>query len=180
MRQMNYQQFYSLDKFKIPRGTYTTLLEMLESSKSTYRYFEASLSKRRKMSERIKMFMIHDLDQMENHLIYFSKSQDLSQVQPKKLGEDCSKINEKSETQVLKLPSADRPRHRFNFGQELKIMDSPTKLWTVRLYSVDRPTIIHGPSACKDLVQPEGDKLRKGSIELARTVRDQGRTVRVL
>jgi hypothetical protein len=34
----------------------------LGSSKSTYRYFGAGLSKRRNMSERIKMFMIHDLD----------------------------------------------------------------------------------------------------------------------
>jgi hypothetical protein len=40
-------------------------------------------------------------------------------------------------------------------------VDSPTKPRTVRLYSADRPTIIHGPSACEDLVQPEGDKLRK-------------------
>jgi hypothetical protein len=40
-------------------------------------------------------------------------------------------------------------------------VDSPTKPRTVRLYSVDRPAIIHGPSACEDLVQPEGDKLRK-------------------
>jgi hypothetical protein len=40
-------------------------------------------------------------------------------------------------------------------------MDSPTKPWTVRLYSVDRPAIIHGPFACEDLVQPEGDKLSK-------------------
>jgi hypothetical protein len=38
-------------------------------------------------------------------------------------------------------------------------MDSPTKPRTVRLYSVDRPTIIHGVSACEDLVQPKGDKL---------------------
>jgi hypothetical protein len=55
----------------------------------------------------------------------------------------------------------DRPRHRFDFGQELKIVDSPTKPRTVRLYSADRPAIIHGPSACEDLVQPEGDKLSK-------------------
>jgi hypothetical protein len=40
-------------------------------------------------------------------------------------------------------------------------VDSPTKPRTVRLYSADRPTIIHGPSACEDLVQSEGDKLRK-------------------
>jgi hypothetical protein len=26
---------------------------------------------------------------------------------------------------------------------------------------MDRPTIIHGQSACEDLVQPEGDKLSK-------------------
>jgi hypothetical protein len=26
---------------------------------------------------------------------------------------------------------------------------------------VDRPAIIHRPSACEDLVQPEGDKLSK-------------------
>jgi hypothetical protein len=38
-------------------------------------------------------------------------------------------------------------------------MDSLTKPRTVRLYSADRLTIIHGPSACEDLVQPEGDKL---------------------
>jgi hypothetical protein len=38
-------------------------------------------------------------------------------------------------------------------------VDSPTKPRTVRLYSADRPTIIHGPSACEDLVQLEGDKL---------------------
>jgi hypothetical protein len=54
---------------------------------------------------------------------------------------------------------ADRPQHHFDFGQELKIVDSPTKPRTVRLYSADRPTIIHRPSACEDLVQPEGDKL---------------------
>jgi hypothetical protein len=40
-------------------------------------------------------------------------------------------------------------------------VDSPTKPWIVRLYSTDRPAIIHGPSACEDLVQPEGDKLSK-------------------
>jgi hypothetical protein len=40
-------------------------------------------------------------------------------------------------------------------------VDSPTKPRTVRLYSADRPTIIHGSSACEDLVQPEGDKLSK-------------------
>jgi hypothetical protein len=34
----------------------------LESSKSTYHCFGVSLSKRRNMNERIKMFMIHDLD----------------------------------------------------------------------------------------------------------------------
>jgi hypothetical protein len=34
----------------------------LESSKSTYHYFGASLRKRRNMSERIKRFMIHDLN----------------------------------------------------------------------------------------------------------------------
>jgi hypothetical protein len=74
-----------------------------------------------------------------------------------------------SETQVLKLPNArtvrpllaERPRHRFDFGQELKIVDNQTKPWNVRLYSVDRPAIIHGPFASEDLVQPEGDKLSK-------------------
>jgi hypothetical protein len=40
-------------------------------------------------------------------------------------------------------------------------VDSPTKPQTVRLYSADRPAIIHGPFACEDLVQPEGDKLNK-------------------
>jgi hypothetical protein len=40
-------------------------------------------------------------------------------------------------------------------------VDSPTKSRTVRLYSADRSAIIHGSSACEDLVQPEGDKLRK-------------------
>jgi hypothetical protein len=40
-------------------------------------------------------------------------------------------------------------------------VDSPTKPRTVRLYSVDHPTIIHEPSACEDLVQPEGDKLSR-------------------
>jgi hypothetical protein len=40
-------------------------------------------------------------------------------------------------------------------------VDSPTKPRTVRLYSVNRPAIIHGLSACEDLVQPEGDKLSK-------------------
>ena len=45
---------------------------------------------------------------------------------------------------------------------------------------MDHPTIIHGPSACEDLVHPEGDKLSKGIIELAWTVRVQGRTVRVV
>jgi hypothetical protein len=38
-------------------------------------------------------------------------------------------------------------------------VDSPTKPQTVWPYSADRPTIIHGPSACEDLVQPEDDKL---------------------
>jgi hypothetical protein len=38
-------------------------------------------------------------------------------------------------------------------------VDSPTKPRTVRPYSADCPTIIHGPSACEDLVHPEGDKL---------------------
>jgi hypothetical protein len=40
-------------------------------------------------------------------------------------------------------------------------VDSPTKSRTVRLYSADRPAIIHRPFACEDLVQPEGDKLSK-------------------
>jgi hypothetical protein len=40
-------------------------------------------------------------------------------------------------------------------------VDSPNKPQTVRLCSVDCPAVIHGPSACEDLVQPEGDKLRK-------------------
>jgi hypothetical protein len=40
-------------------------------------------------------------------------------------------------------------------------MDSPTKPWTVQLQSMDCPAIIHGSSACEDLVQPEGDKLSK-------------------
>jgi hypothetical protein len=40
-------------------------------------------------------------------------------------------------------------------------VDSPTKPWNVRLYNADRLAIIHGPSACEDLVQPEGDKLSK-------------------
>jgi hypothetical protein len=40
-------------------------------------------------------------------------------------------------------------------------MDSPTKLRTVQLQRADRPAIIHGQSTCEDLVQPEGDKLRK-------------------
>jgi hypothetical protein len=40
-------------------------------------------------------------------------------------------------------------------------VDSPTKPWTVRLYSADHLAIIHGPSACEDLVQPKGDKLSK-------------------
>jgi hypothetical protein len=40
-------------------------------------------------------------------------------------------------------------------------VDSPTKPRTVRLYSADRPAIIHGPSAYEDLVQPEGDILSK-------------------
>jgi hypothetical protein len=35
------------------------------------------------------------------------------------------------------------------------------------LYSVDRPTIIHGPSACEDLVQPEGDKLSQRNYRAA-------------
>jgi hypothetical protein len=38
-------------------------------------------------------------------------------------------------------------------------VDSLTKPRTIRLYSVDRPTIIHGSSACEDMVQSEGDKL---------------------
>jgi hypothetical protein len=40
-------------------------------------------------------------------------------------------------------------------------MDSPTKLQTVQLQSTDCPAIIHGPSTCEDLIQPEGDKLSK-------------------
>jgi hypothetical protein len=40
-------------------------------------------------------------------------------------------------------------------------VDSPTKPRTIRLYSADRPAVIHGPSTCEDPVQPEGDKLRK-------------------
>jgi hypothetical protein len=40
-------------------------------------------------------------------------------------------------------------------------VESPTKSQTVWLYSVDRPTIILGPPAREDLVQPEGDKLSK-------------------
>jgi hypothetical protein len=40
-------------------------------------------------------------------------------------------------------------------------MDSPTKPRTVQLQSADCPAIIHGPSACEDLIQPEGDKLSK-------------------
>jgi hypothetical protein len=35
------------------------------------------------------------------------------------------------------------------------------------LYSADRPTIIHGPSACEDLVQPEGDKLSQRNYRAA-------------
>jgi hypothetical protein len=38
-------------------------------------------------------------------------------------------------------------------------VDSPTKPRTVWLYNTDRPAIIHRPSVCEDLVQPEGDKL---------------------
>jgi hypothetical protein len=40
-------------------------------------------------------------------------------------------------------------------------MNSPTKPRTIQLQSADRPAIIHGQFACEDLVQPEGDKLRK-------------------
>jgi hypothetical protein len=40
-------------------------------------------------------------------------------------------------------------------------MDSPSKPRIVRLYSADHPAIIHGPSACVNLVRPEGDKLSK-------------------
>jgi hypothetical protein len=40
-------------------------------------------------------------------------------------------------------------------------MDSLTKPRTVQLQRADRPAIIHGQSACEDLVQPEGDKLSK-------------------
>jgi hypothetical protein len=40
-------------------------------------------------------------------------------------------------------------------------MDSSTKPRTVRIQRADRPAIIHGQSACEDLVQPEGDKLSK-------------------
>jgi hypothetical protein len=54
---------------------------------------------------------------------------------------------------------ADRPRHCFDFGQELKSWI--VRLNRGRLYSADRPAIIHGSSACEDLVQPEGDKLSK-------------------
>jgi hypothetical protein len=44
---------------------------------------------------------------------------------------------------------ADRPRHRFDFGKELKFVDSSTKPRTVWQYSADRPAIIHGPPASK-------------------------------
>jgi hypothetical protein len=44
-----------------------------------------------------------------------------------------------------------------------KIMDSPTKPRTTRPYSADRPTIIHGLSACEDLVQPDDDKLSQSN-----------------
>jgi hypothetical protein len=40
-------------------------------------------------------------------------------------------------------------------------VDSPTNSQTVRLYNANRPAIIHGPSACEDLIHPEGDKLSK-------------------
>jgi hypothetical protein len=36
-------------------------------------------------------------------------------------------------------------------------MDSLAKI-------ADHPAIIHGPSACEDLVQPEGDKFSKGNF----------------
>jgi hypothetical protein len=49
----------------------------------------------------------------------------------------------------------------FRLRPRTEIVDSPTEPRTVRLYSADRPVIIHGPSACEDLVQPEGDKLSK-------------------
>jgi hypothetical protein len=40
-------------------------------------------------------------------------------------------------------------------------VDTPTKPRTARLYSADRPAIIHRTSTYEDLVQPEGDKLSK-------------------
>jgi hypothetical protein len=49
----------------------------------------------------------------------------------------------------------------FRLRLGTKIVDNPVEPRTIRLYSVDRPAIIHGPSAWEDLVQPEGDKLSK-------------------
>jgi hypothetical protein len=62
---------------------------------------------------------------------------------------------------TVRALAADSPRHRVDFDQELQIRDSSTKPRTVQLQRVDRPAIIHGQSACEDMVQPEGDKLSK-------------------
>jgi hypothetical protein len=59
-------------------------------------------------------------------------------------------------------------------------MNSLTKPQTVQLYSADRSAIIHGTSACEDLVQSEGDKLCKQNFRGAADRPDQGRIVRVV
>jgi hypothetical protein len=45
-------------------------------------------------------------------------------------------------------------------------VDSSTKPRTIWLYSADHPDIIHGPSTCEDLVQPEGVKLSKRNFRV--------------
>jgi hypothetical protein len=62
---------------------------------------------------------------------------------------------------TVRPPLANRLRHHHDFEQELQTADSPTKPWTVRLYSADRLAIFYRPYTCEDLVQSEGDKLSK-------------------
>jgi hypothetical protein len=61
------------------------------------------------MSERIKMFLIHDLDQIESHLRFFLSHRISVKFSQSNLDKIVQKINRKSETQVLKSSSADRP-----------------------------------------------------------------------
>jgi hypothetical protein len=54
------------------------------------------------------MFMVHDLDYMESHLRYFLSYRISLKFSQRNLKKIVQSSNDKSETQVLKSPNADR------------------------------------------------------------------------